>query len=143
MFNSRSRKYRDPLGAVADGTSIHFRITLPRELSCSAANLIIQREGGQTQVLDLFWCGMNGNSQEWWECHFTPETPGLYFYHFEVRTQRGSQRISKGFAGDGIFGGNTTNAIRDAQEQAGMEVTGVADNAFQQYIFSSSAQAAN
>ena len=44
---------------------------------------------------------------------------------------------------DGIFGGNTTNAIRDAQEQAGMEVTGVADNAFQQYIFSSSAQAAN
>ncbi len=106
MFNSRSRKYRDPLGAVADGTSIHFRITLPRELSCSAAHLIIQREGGQTQVLDLFWCGMNGNSQEWWECHFTPETPGLYFYHFEVRTQRGSQRISKGFAGDGIFGGN-------------------------------------
>ena len=29
MFNSRSRKYRDPLGAVADGTSIHFRVTLP------------------------------------------------------------------------------------------------------------------
>ena len=106
MFNSRSRKYRDPLGAVADGTSIHFRITLPRELSCSAAHLIIQREGGQIQVLDLFWCGMNGNSQEWWECHFTPEEPGLYFYHFEVRTHRGSQRLSRGFAGDGIFGGN-------------------------------------
>ena len=106
MFNSRSRKYRDPLGAVADGTSIHFRITLPRELSCSAAHLIIQREGGQIQVLDLFWCGMNGNSQEWWECHFTPEEPGLYFYHFEVRTYRGSQRLSRGFAGDGIFGGN-------------------------------------
>ncbi len=106
MFNSRSRKYRDPLGAVADGTSIHFRITLPRELSCSAAHLIIQREGGQIQVLDLFWCGMNGNSQEWWECHFTPGEPGLYFYHFEVRTHRGSQRLSRGFAGDGIFGGN-------------------------------------
>lgn len=106
MFNSRSRKYRDPLGAVADGTSIHFRVTLPRELSCSAAHLIIQREGGQIQVLDLFWCGMNGNSQEWWECHFTPEEPGLYFYHFEVRTYRGSQRLSRGFAGDGIFGGN-------------------------------------
>ena len=106
MFNSRSRKYRDPLGAVADGTSIHFRVTLPRELGCSAAHLIIQREGGQIQVLDLFWCGMNGNSQEWWECHFTPEEPGLYFYHFEVRTHRGSQRLSRGFAGDGIFGGN-------------------------------------
>ena len=106
MFNSRSRKYRDPLGAVADGTSIHFRITLPRELSCSAASLIIQREGSQTQVLDMFWCGMNGNTQEWWECDFTPKTPGLYFYHFETRTQRGSQRLSRGFTGDGIFGGN-------------------------------------
>ena len=106
MFNSRSRKYRDPLGAVADGTPIHFRITLPRELSCSGAHLVIQREGAQTQVLDMFWCGMNGNNQEWWECHFTPDTPGLYFYHFEARTCRGSQRLSKGFAGDGIFGGN-------------------------------------
>ena len=106
MFNSRSRKYRDPVGAVAEGTPIHFRITLPRELSCSAAHLVIQREGSDTQVLDLFWCGMNGNNQEWWECHFTPGAPGLYFYHFEVRTHRGSQRLSKGFAGDGIFGGN-------------------------------------
>ena len=107
MFNSRSRKYRDPVGAVAEGTPIHFRITLPRELSCSAAHLVIPREGSDTQVLDLFWCGMNGNNQEWWECHFTPGAPGLYFYHFEVRTHRGSQRLSKGFAGDGIFGGNT------------------------------------
>ena len=106
MFNSRSRKYRDPLGAVEEGTPVHFRITLPRELSCSAAHLVIQREGSQNQVLDLFWCGMNGNNQEWWECHFIPQASGLYFYHFEIRTQRGSQRISKGFAGDGIFGGN-------------------------------------
>ena len=106
MFNSRSRKYRDPLGAVEEGTPVHFRITLPRELSCSAAHLVIQREGSQNQVLDLFWCGMNGNNQEWWECHFIPQVSGLYFYHFEIRTQRGSQRISKGFAGDGIFGGN-------------------------------------
>lgn len=106
MFNSRSKKYRDPLGAVAEGTAVHYRITLPRELSCSAAHLVIQREGGQSQVLDMFWCGMNGNNQEWWECHFTPDTAGLYFYHFEIRTHRGSQRLSKGFAGDGIFGGN-------------------------------------
>ena len=93
MFNSRSRKYRDPVGAVAEGTPIHFRITLPRELSCSAAHLVIQREGSDTQVLDLFWCGMNGNNQEWWECHFTPGASGLYFYHFEVRTHRGLSLI--------------------------------------------------
>ena len=43
---------------------------------------------------------------------------------------------------DGILGGNTVNAIRAAQEQAGMEVTGAADDVFQQYIFSTSAQPA-
>ena len=40
---------------------------------------------------------------------------------------------------DGIFGNNTANAISAAQEQAGMTVTGVADNDFQQYIYSDSA----
>ena len=43
---------------------------------------------------------------------------------------------------DGIFGANTGNAISAAQEQAGMEVTGAADNEFQQYIYSSMAQPA-
>lgn len=105
MFNSRSRKYRDPVGAVADGTPIHFRITLPRELTCSAAHLIMDQEGGETAVLDMFWCGMNGNNQEWWECDFTPDAPGLYFYHFEARTCRGRQRLSRGFAGDAVFSG--------------------------------------
>lgn len=44
---------------------------------------------------------------------------------------------------DGIFGNNTANAIRAAQSQAGMTQTGVADNEFQQYIFSSEAQPAS
>ena len=53
--------------------------------------------------------------------------------------------ISLGYlddAADGIFGSNTANAIRAAQEQAGMTSTGVADNEFQQYIYSASAQPA-
>lgn len=105
MFNSRSRKYRDPIGAVAVGEAVHFRITLARELSCSAAYLVIEQEGVGTQVLDMFWCGMNGNNREWWECHFTPEAPGLYFYHFEARTCRGRQRLSRGSAGEAVLSG--------------------------------------
>ena len=105
MFNSRSRKYRDPAGAVAAGTPVHFRITLPRDLSCSAARLVVEQEGAGTSVLDMFWCGMNGSQREWWECHFTPESPGLYFYYFEARTCRGAQRLSRGRAGSAVFGG--------------------------------------
>ncbi len=105
MFNSRSRKYRNPVGAVGSGTAVHFRITLPRELTCSQAHLIIEQEGAGTTVWGMFWCGMNGNNQEWWECEYTPEEPGLYFYHFEVRTCRGNLRLSRGEAGAAVFGG--------------------------------------
>ncbi len=105
MFNSRDPVYKDPVGAVVEGTRVHFRITMPRELSCSAARLVMGQEGVGTQVLDMFWCGMNGDDQEWWECHFTPPAPGLYFYHFEARTCRGSQRLSRGFAGNAVYSG--------------------------------------
>jgi len=40
---------------------------------------------------------------------------------------------------DGIFGGMTAAAISAAQENGGMEATGVADDVFQQYIYSDSA----
>jgi len=105
MFNSRSRKYRNPTGAVADGQTVHFRITLGRELNCSQAHLVIQPEGGEALAWGMFWCGMNGENREWWECEFTPERPGLYFYHFETHTCQGILRISKGEAGTGVFGG--------------------------------------
>ena len=72
MFHSRSIEYKDPVGAVPAGAAVHFRITLPRDLSCSAAQLIIEQEGVGYQTADMFWCGMNGDDKEWWECHFTP-----------------------------------------------------------------------
>lgn len=105
MFCSRDSAYRDPIGAVEEGTAVHFRITLPRELACSAAHLVVEQEGVRVHVSDLFWCGMNGEDREWWECHFTPPAPGLYFYHFEAKTCRGRQRLSRGYGGRAEFGG--------------------------------------
>lgn len=106
MFNSRNPLYRNPTGAVADGTSVHFKISLPRDLCCSCAYLVMEQERAQVSLLDMFWCGMNGNDEEWWECDFTPSTPGLYFYHFELKTGRGLLRISRFKAGQGMLGGN-------------------------------------
>ena len=40
---------------------------------------------------------------------------------------------------DGIFGKNTAKAVRAFQNACGMEATGVADDVFQQYLFSDSA----
>lgn len=105
LFHSRNPKFRSPTGAVAAGSAVHFRITLPRELSCSAARLIVEQEGTLTEVCNMFWCGMNGDSREWWECDFTPKEAGLYFYQFEANTCRGMQRLSRGERGYAIFGG--------------------------------------
>lgn len=95
LFNSRNPIHRSPLGAVADGTRVHFKITLPRNMQCSASYLLVQHPDNRIECLDMFWCGMNGNDHEWWECHFTPQETGLYFYHFELRTARGRSVLKK------------------------------------------------
>lgn len=104
MFNSRNPVYRSPTGAVADGTPVHFRITLPRDMRCSAATLVIKEDSSiQEQAFDMFWCGMNGESGEWWECHFAPAKPGLYFYRFSLETPLGIKNLTCGFGGEGAL----------------------------------------
>ena len=104
LFNSRNSIHRSPLGAVADGTRVHFKITLPRDMQCSASYLLVQHPDNRIECLDMFWCGMNGNDYEWWECHFTPQKTGLYFYHFELRTSRGRSVLKKDLGGEARAG---------------------------------------
>ena len=104
MFNSRNPVYRDPVGAVAQGTRVHFKITMPRDIHCSAAKLTVLCDAtGREQTLGMFWCGMNGECYEWWECHFTPAEPGLYFYWFTVDTWRGKLKMTRGCGGEGTL----------------------------------------
>ncbi|ARP49467.1 glycoside hydrolase family 13 protein [Caproicibacterium lactatifermentans] len=100
MFNSRNPAFRYPTGAVANCLPVHFKIDMPRDLHCSAARLLVREDStGETQKLDMFWCGMNGDNHEWWECHFAAQRPGLYFYHFEVTTWRGVMQMHRAFGG--------------------------------------------
>lgn len=102
MFNARNPIYRDPVGAVAEGTPVHFKIRVPRDMQCSAARLCMENDTTKrTEILELFWCGMAGEYHEWWECHFTPQKFGLYFYNFEIKTQRGIFRINRQHGGVG------------------------------------------
>lgn len=106
FFNSRNPIYRSPTGAVQAGTRVHFKITVPRSMACSAAYLLIQDADGRTVCCDMFWCGMNGDDHEWWECHFTPQSAGLCFYHFELRTSRGHSVLKKDIGGEARSGGS-------------------------------------
>ena len=107
MFNSRNPVYRSPSGAVPAGTAIHFKITMPRSLHCSAARLLVTDDAtGKRQTLGMFWCGMNGGQDEWWECHFTTPKAGLYFYRFSMDTQPGRRILSRARGGEAVFSEN-------------------------------------
>lgn len=106
MFDSRNPAYRSPVGAVADGTRVHFKITLPRSLRCCAARLVVKDDfAGTEQTLGMFWCGMNGENREWWECDFTPTKPGLYFYGFSIDTREGVKRLTRGAHSAAVLSG--------------------------------------
>ena len=104
MFNSRDPSFRNPTGAVPEGTRVHFKITLPRSLRCTAARLAVTDEAAGTQAaIGMFWCGMNGDSAEFWECHFIPEKAGLLFYRFFLDTAKGTVSLMRGMGGEGIL----------------------------------------
>ena len=81
-FQSRDARYRSPFGAVPEWTAIYLRVRLPRAWQCSGCRLVTALDGGLDRRADMFWAGMDGDDQEWWDCHYTPAVPGLYWYGF-------------------------------------------------------------
>ncbi|MFI3325031.1 MAG: glycoside hydrolase family 13 protein [Clostridia bacterium] len=103
MFNSRNSIYRDPVGAIAKGETIHFKISPERSLSCRDAKLIILSDNSTAITENMYWCGMNGENKEWWECHFKPKETGVYFYFFELQTSQGHRHLYKDIGGEGVL----------------------------------------
>lgn len=83
-FSSRDTAYRSPFGAVEEGTAVHFRLCLPREWRCCRAEILVSCAGKSDRQEDMFWAGQPDDSHEWWECHFTPDTAGVYRYGFKL-----------------------------------------------------------
>lgn len=102
MFDSMNPIYRNPVGAVPAGQSIHFKINPPRSLHCSAARLEIFCDRTEKQeTLGMFWCGMDGETREWWECDYSVPDTGLYFYHFSLDTNQGNLCLYRAKNGGG------------------------------------------
>lgn len=95
LFSSRDIRYRNPFGAVRQGTEILFRICLPRDWGCRGAWLIRRNDGGLDRWDGMFWAGMEGNNHEWWDCRYTPIEPDLYWYYFAIDTDGGRRYLSR------------------------------------------------
>ncbi len=83
-FDSRSEEFRRPFGAVAAGTTVYFRIRLPRCWGCHAAALVVRQDGCFDCVMGMFWAGMDGDEHEWWDIRYTPGEAALLFYGFRL-----------------------------------------------------------
>jgi len=96
LFDSRDARYKTPYGAVEEGTNVHLRICLPRDINCSAAKVHLHDELENTDsISDMFWCGMEGEHAEWWETDIQLESASLYFFHFALTTERGPLFLSR------------------------------------------------
>ncbi|MBQ3068473.1 MAG: alpha-glucosidase C-terminal domain-containing protein [Clostridia bacterium] len=95
LFHSRRLEHRDPFGAVVPHTPVRMRVRVPREWGCRASFLIVLRDDRPLVHADMFWAGMDGDSHEWWECHFEPQEEGLYFYTFQLHTDIGIKTLSR------------------------------------------------
>ncbi|MCR5150556.1 MAG: glycoside hydrolase family 13 protein [Clostridiales bacterium] len=94
-FNSRYTYHKSPFGAVQCGTEITFRIVLPRSCECTSAFLLIREDGREFRTVEMFWQSMQGENEEWWQCAFTPEKAGLYFYKFIFTSFGETKEITK------------------------------------------------
>ncbi|MBR5540102.1 MAG: glycoside hydrolase family 13 protein [Clostridia bacterium] len=95
LFSSRDIHYRNPFGAVKQGTEILFRICLPRDWGCRGAWLIHRSDSGLDRWDGMFWAGMEGDDREWWDCRYTPNTADLYWYYFAIDTDEGRRYLSR------------------------------------------------
>ncbi len=93
-FDSRNSFYRSPFGAVEEGTTIHLRVLLPHDLRCSNAELAVKYDYDYDWVfVNMYWRGPFENGTDIWECEFTPDRIGLYWYSFRIQTAEGPRFI--------------------------------------------------
>jgi len=93
IFNSRDKAYKSKISALATDELCKLRIVVPRACRCSCATLVVTKEGEGAAYYGMFWAGMCNDDHEYWELHFSAQTPGLYFYHFELDTPWGKSFI--------------------------------------------------
>lgn len=93
IFDSRKTEYKSVVSAISTDEQVKLRIIVPRSIGCTAANLAVYKEGEEIVYYGMFWAGMCGESNEFWELHFSATTAGLYFYHFELDTPWGKSFI--------------------------------------------------
>lgn len=102
-FNSRDLRHKSIFGSTAAGDSLRLCVLMPRNFGCEKVTLVMHKDNEDTVYRNMYWCGMNGDNEEWWDITLTIESEGLYFYHFTYETPFGKGNIFHRSSGLGEF----------------------------------------
>ena len=86
-FNAWDLQCKEPFGAVEAESSVTLRLSVSRSLSHKRVALILRREGGNQQRIYFTETGMSGKDRLY-TITFRAGESGLYFYRFEIETDR-------------------------------------------------------
>lgn len=96
IFNPLDLNFKNPAGAIKNNSNVHFKIIIDKSLQCQNAQLIINDDsGGIFSNLNMFWCGDLENNREMWECDFSFNQIGLFWYYFKLNTKCGEKILER------------------------------------------------
>lgn len=85
-FDSRKLTYKTPFGAVATHQRVRLLFPVPKTVKAMGVGLILR--GEKVKKLDLHFAGSDGEYDNY-KLEFALNTPGIYYYRFEIYTEKG------------------------------------------------------
>ncbi len=96
LYDSKNKYHKTPFGCVRQDEKCVLRIDIPKSCKTTLVRLFLQREDGFEMILP-FCKEKNENEYEYetYVTEFSLFSNGLYFYHFNIRTQDGEFDLYK------------------------------------------------
>jgi len=95
LFDSKKEMYKTPFGCVTPGEVCTLCVHIPGTVGTSAVSLTVQRENGAPFREYPFVLYKQEGLYELWQCTFSLEEAGLYFYYFRITGITGTFRLFK------------------------------------------------
>ena len=95
LFDSKKEIYKTPFGCVVPGERCTLRIRIPVSVGTSAVTCVLQRENGEVFRQIAFSFLEQQDAYCTWQCDFSLEETGLFFYYFLITGHTGTFRLFK------------------------------------------------
>ncbi len=99
LFDSKQLIHKDPFGVLTPGQTCTLRIHIPSSVQANQVECLIQHPDGRAAETVTLGYQMKKGAYDIFGGKFALAYPGLFYYHFSIRTRTGGFRLYK--AGDG------------------------------------------